>query len=287
MRRALVSGALGLVLGALLIISTNPQLPRIRPGPTRDTSSAPTPAPRLSPGPTPPPLARQAELRELLVRDRMQRARIGILEEEVRRCAAPGGLPRGADAAEPADDQYFDLTPAQLRRLAERCALRYDVPPVGDRPALLDEEHARALGIEPAEARVYDRVLAEENERFLSAMRTLYLEATGDTEGVRVLGVWSLRQEIAAKAIPEDRSEAHRRLSLERAGLLRPPEDPTERSPYERLLRLMIAAGDEFEQGLSAELGPARAHELRRLGGARFAVSGCDDGGVERSTPPS
>ncbi len=232
--------------------------PGIRPG-----SAATAVAPALL---LPPPAS--ATLAELRAREQAQREALVNLTRAL-------SAPRVRDVGD-----VFDQTPEELAAMATDCALRYDVPPFGQQPALLGDSEVAKLGLSFAERESHDRLLTALNRSVRDDVRALYVELTGDRAGADDLDLWALRQEIVAKALPADRIEAQRRIAAERAGLATPPT-PTQlasRPVYERFLRRLIASADELEHSLAGEVGPASANALRRARGSRFALSGCEDG---------
>ena len=70
-----------------------------------------------------------------------------------------------------------------------------------------------------------------------------------------------MESEIVAKS-EGDVKDVYRRLSAERAGLAAPPA-PGPTTALERMVRLQTTLGDSYEKQLAAQLGPARAHDLR------------------------
>jgi hypothetical protein len=122
-------------------------------------------------------------------------------------------------------------------------------------------------------------MLKRENDRYLKELRALYIEATGDTQGVDTLQPMAMGMEIQHKSNERDNSTARRRLDLERAGTLAPPADLSKMPVIDRYFRLVTSEGDRVEQELGKIIGPDRAHELRTkgMGGNRSVMNGCSD----------
>jgi FecR-like protein len=158
----------------------------------------------------------------------------------------------------------FDLGQDELERMAEKCELRWDMQPIGQKPVTMNKDDAQKLGISDEERALADRVLAKDRDRIVSAIRALYLEVTGDN-AAGSLAPMSMYEEIADKAPPGEIQRVFQKLSRERAGLEPPPADLGVGSAWERLFRLMAGSGDTLESGLAAELGAGVAHRYREL----------------------
>lgn len=169
--------------------------------------------------------------------------------------------------------------------MAKRCEVRFDMPPLyGIEPTSLDPRTAERMGLSDTERDAFNRALRDEHGRYIAEMRTIYTEVTGDTKGAETLSPEAMVREIHDKSPRGAEEDARRRIAQERAGLAPPPADPAKLSAAERALRLTGRLGDTFEQRLAADIGPARAHELRtRRGGwgARMDMTGCPGGGED------
>jgi hypothetical protein len=156
--------------------------------------------------------------------------------------------------------KFADFTRDELADMTARCELRWQLPPFGTDGS--------------GEGDAYDRVLAAERDRYAAAVRALYVELTGDADGAARMSLRALADAIRADS--DDDAIAtiatHRRLAERRAG----DEVPASGSVYERYLALQLDAGDAFERALAAEVGRARAHELRLAAGPKFTLTGCD-----------
>jgi hypothetical protein len=158
-------------------------------------------------------------------------------------------------------EKFAHFSSDELHELAERCELRWRLPPFSggqDLPFADDEERA-----------IYGDVLASEETRYQNALHALHHELTGD-DGPTALSALrdSLRMNLDA-----DPRDVHRALSAQRAG-------GTEGAPpsvYARYLVGEIASGDKLETALAAQLGPERARALREAAGPRHTLTGCDD----------
>lgn len=161
------------------------------------------------------------------------------------------------------DKLWFHPSKEELVRRARDCTLRWDMPAVlwhRQLPARLarsytDSEEERSIIAETRE-RLADRVGA--------TVRRLYVETTGDERSSHMLSLSAMTEEIRQKGLEGEEQRVYQRLSAERAGLAAPPGDATNQgSPYERLMRLLTTAGDDYERDLANQLGPARARALR------------------------
>jgi hypothetical protein len=122
--------------------------------------------------------------------------------------------------------------------------------------------------------------MTETARHWQDLVRSLYLEATGDTTGGDALSIESMHREIEDKSPPGEHNVLLQRLSRERAGLDRPPADLSKASPLERLMRAYLALGDQTEAALARRIGPDRAHAIRGDGwGSRSELSGCPSAG--------
>ena len=173
-----------------------------------------------------------------------------------------------------AEGKFSGFTSDELRNQASRCELRWQLPPFGSSPQLLSHEAASQLGLSDPELAGYNRVLASENDRYLSQVRALYAEATGDDKGAQSLDLRQLTDGLRNTAgDAADAVAVHRGLAEERAN---PSAARSDRSVYERFLQLQLAVGDRFEHALSDEVGARLGKELREQAGPRFTATGCD-----------
>ena len=176
--------------------------------------------------------------------------------------------------------RYYPATQAELVALADRCTIRLDLPPVmGMTPGdVSDNDRATKMGLRPSERPTVDDALIRLHQNAREDFETLYVEATGDTDGVDELSPEAMFAEIRDKALPEDRQNVVGILALERAGL-RTPRPIAERSIVERAFRRLTALGDDLQHLLAESLGPERAHEIRAAAGGwqwgRSEYGGC------------
>lgn len=161
----------------------------------------------------------------------------------------------------------YDLDDAQLVEMAERCELRWDMPPIHNGPAeTVSAETVQELGLDDEEQDATNSAYAEFNAQILARYRALYTEATGDSN-VGSLSAHAMVAEINDKSSTDEIRRVFQRLSAERAGLQSPPDDVSALSPVEKLYRLMTDAGDDFEIMLGQRVGHDKAEAIRRLDG--------------------
>ncbi len=132
-------------------------------------------------------------------------------------------------SAEWASGKFADFSPEELADMVGRCELRWQLPRVPD-------------------------------ERYVGAVRALYGELTGDSEGAAGMSLRALGDAIRIDS-DDDAIAVHRRLAARRAGDV---VDGTG-SVYERYLQLQL---DESE----------RAHQAGVELGAKLTLTGCDPG---------
>jgi hypothetical protein len=149
--------------------------------------------------------------------------------------------------------------------MADRCELRWDTQPLGDKPHQISPEDSKKLGISPDEVEVMNRVLKEDRERLINGIRALFIEATGDTANGASLAQESMINEIMDKAPEGEYKRVFQKLSREQAGRAPVPGTVAGSSPLERLMRLLTAAGDGLQASLAKELGPEVAKAYRDL----------------------
>jgi hypothetical protein len=152
----------------------------------------------------------------------------------------------------------------ELLRRAKTCSVAYDRPWLGhgnEGPPIAQLQ--KDLDVSAEEAEIIRASRARMAQRMNDEIRRLFIETTGDTRLAQSLSIAAMKAEINAKAPEGEAQRVYQRLSAERAGLQPLPTSPAGQSAYERLTRLETGAGDEHERDLAAELGPARARELR------------------------
>jgi hypothetical protein len=189
------------------------------------------------------------------------RARVRELE----RSTPPGASPAQESRK---NGTWLEPSREELLEMAKSCKLRWDEPSLRQRAVNMPTpEQRRELNMTEDEA----EVLLEVHQAFitdaLEQLRAIYVAATGDVDGSRVMAPEALKQEILDKS-PEDVVRvAFQRVSRERAGLAAPPVDTQGLTPAERLVRFSTGLGDAYERALASKLGEARARELRKLNG--------------------
>jgi hypothetical protein len=217
----------------------------------------------------PPPA--EASREDLLVRE-------AALRREVARLSRKGSEEADPESFERMGARFFDPPPDELRAMAARCELRSDMPDIEADSHEVDEDDARAIALTDAERRRIGLVTSDFRERFLSSLRALYVEATGDTAGATALSWNALGAEIHDKGAPGEWPGIRQRLVAEEAGLAEAPRDLSDVSPQEKWARLMDSAGDEYEEALASVLGADRARTLRARGGgwsSHYVTQGC------------
>ena len=173
------------------------------------------------------------------------------------------------------EGRFFGFSPEEWRDMAQRCELRWQLPPFGSTPELLTEEEAARFGMTPRSRELYNRILAQANQQFSDEMRALYREMTGDD---RAAGSLLLRHVMDELRRNGGNAETLRRLALEQAGDAKPGS-----TLYERFLRLQLTIGDRLQAELNRQLGPDLARSLRENRGPKFTLTGCGSGGLFRS----
>jgi ferric-dicitrate binding protein FerR (iron transport regulator) len=233
---------------------------------------------------------------DFLARDEGQRAEIARLRDRIAGLETPAAA--AADAHRQGDDDdddwVDDPSPETLAAWAKECRVRLDFPPVFDsEPMQVPPNMAARFDLREEERVVANRLFAGFHERFQEEVRALYVEATGDVDGAATLSLQAMSGEIEDKSAPGEAVRVRQRLARERAGLAPAPTSLVKTSPYERYFRLLAALGDDFEAALAAELGPARARELRAVNGGwgmRMSMAGCpesDEAGADGRTAPT
>jgi hypothetical protein len=224
-----------------------------------------------------PPPAGSATMPELLRRDQSHRGEIALLRARLRALeagASPSTRPGGPDG--PGEDAAgpdhagirtpgtFDLTAAELADMAKHCAVHFDLPGYGIEPRLMTDKLASLGNLSADDRAVYDQIVRQENDRYMTALRELYRELTGEPGDS--LDARAMATEIQQKSPVSDGIAARKRIAEERAGIAAPPANTRTLSVIERLFRLETSAGDTLEQLLAAELGPDKAHRIRQTG---------------------
>jgi hypothetical protein len=140
------------------------------------------------------------------------------------------------------------------------CQVIYDLPFYDLDPVTLDRDEAFELGLGDDERELYNQILKRDSEQFMSDMRRIFRDVTGQSG--ESLSYGALAAEIEHKSVPADVAAARARLSRERAdGSVASGEE--KQLPIERFFRLGLAAGDTHERNVAAALGAARARLVR------------------------
>jgi hypothetical protein len=213
---------------------------------------------------------------QLLVRTRAQqaqlnqlRARVALLEQTARATDAPGAV----DIPEPGRT-WHDPSPERLAAWVADCHVRTDAPDL-DRFSPLTEPD-KTLGITADELADYNAAMTGVMKQWKDLVRSLYLEATGDTAAADTLSTAAMRREIEDKNPPGEHNLILQRVSQERAGLATPPTDLSKTSTLERLMRASFQLGDQAEAALARRVGADRAQAIRGEGwGSRWELSSC------------
>jgi hypothetical protein len=269
----LAGAVAGAAVGALVVVSVyeghvlaTTDRGRVRLGPGERATLRPGAPPRAETADRvtesmPAAPAENASRADLLARDRTQRREIAELR--VRLLAQEAALQDGAGGPG-RERNWLDPTKDELLAMAKRCEVRFDSPPVfGVEPPRVDDGLALAMGLTGPERDAVAAAGREMHARFAAEVRQLYVSVTGDAKGAESLAPGTMGREIEDKSPKGSAEAARRRLALERAGLVAPPQGLEGLSPAERYLRLIAALGPELERRLGESIGPARAHELR------------------------
>lgn len=195
---------------------------------------------------------------------------------------APGAQTarRNDDDARAAADLavWLNPPPEELREMAKRCEVRFDMPAITEeRSPIVTDEASAALSLSNRERALIERTL----EGMHATLRDFAERAFSETNAPSVRSSTATLEEmlIDLQSRPESGfDQAREKLAAERAGLTAPAHG-AHQPAGERLLRLWAGMGDDFERRLSAELGPDRARELRVSTHAawmnRFSQAGC------------
>ena len=167
-----------------------------------------------------------------------------------------------------AQGKFSRFTPEELRVLAERCELRWRMPPFGDDqlPAFRDADERAA----------YLEVIGAERVRLTDSLHRLHQDLTGEegSHDVHVLDE-SLRRHPDGDpiALRARLVSALARGSLDDSGEV-----------YARYLRELSGLSDRFESELGRRVGEERARMLVDSAGTRHSLTGCDtEGALYRS----
>lgn len=185
----------------------------------------------------------------------------------------PSATTDEADAPEPGRP-WHDPSPEKLASWVATCHIRSDAPDLEQFTPSSEPDQSR--GVEPGELAGYNATMSDMARRWRDLVRSLYIEATGDTAGADTLSVPAMRREIEDKSPPGEHNRLLQRLSRERAGLDAPPADLAGASTLERMTRAYVQLGDQTEAALARRLGADRARAIRGEGWqSRSDSSGC------------
>jgi len=171
----------------------------------------------------------------------------------------------------------FDLSKEELLNLANKCELRWDMPPIRFSAPTASKKRIKTLGLHENEVALINEVFAKHNSEMLNELRKLYAEITGQQEAGEHLSPSALLSEVIEKTDSVEKKLVYQRLARERAGLQAPPLDLSRTSAAERLYRLLTSAGDRVEKALATKIGPDLARQYREDGfGSSYSSSyGC------------
>jgi hypothetical protein len=229
------------------------------------------------PSPTDTWNAEQATREDLIARTQAQqseiiklRARVGELESSdvVSHARREEGEPGRA---------WYDPSDERLAQWAKDCHIRVDEPGV-DRWEASTTLGKNPRGLEPGELSAYNAAIAEVQQKWKALVKSLYIEATGDTAGAEILSNDAMRGEIEEKSARDEHNSLLQQISAENAGLAKPPLDWSKLTPFERLFRTWLTLGDQTEAAIAKRLGAERAKAIRgEAWDSRSDMSGCPD----------
>lgn len=209
-------------------------------------------------------------LRERLAALRAQREsqdqELGSLRARLRELeGASDGRP--SKTGDRRSNPWYPPTPEDLEEMVSHCAIRSDLPPVmGLEPGVVGNK-AERMGLSEAEEQIVNDTIRGLHQSFLTRLRSIYLEATGDETGAQSLSADAMLAQIYSTALDGEVREAHLQLARERAGQAEPMANSDDLPLASRALRLHANLGDELQHLLSEDLGQTRAHELRAANG--------------------
>ena len=152
----------------------------------------------------------------------------------------------------------------ELVELAKKCTLKWDSPQFGAKPAVISDDDAEALNLQPEQRKKLDAVLAAFNASFTQQLRAIYTEATGDTGAGMARS--SMISEVTDKTDSLNQKRAYQALARERAGL-QAQADVARTTPFERMMRLLSTAGETVEKQMADAVSPDIARKLRESHG--------------------
>jgi hypothetical protein len=163
---------------------------------------------------------------------------------------------------------WLEPSREELLEMARTCKLRWDEPSLRQRVVNKPTpEQLQQMNMTEEEAEVLYEVHQAFLTEALAQLRAIYVAATGDEDGARVMAPDAMKQEILDKSPGDATKLAFQRVAQERAGLAAPPADTSALTPVERLVRFNTGLGDAYERALAERLGATRARDLRKLNG--------------------
>jgi len=217
-----------------------------------------------------PPLA-TASATELLARDRAQRERIAVLEQQVATTA------RTAETMNSKRPRPIDLNHDQLADLAKQCMVPHEMMPTAGSTVMDEilEQGAHTVGLTAEERAAVARLIERLQPAYQEGLQRLYTELTGESGAA--LDPVALITELVSKSPAADTSIAFQKIAAERvAGAIRTTTDARS-SVIERYLRFAMASADAFETQLAGEIGSDRARAFRRTWGMVNLAPRCPD----------
>jgi hypothetical protein len=201
-------------------------------------------------------------------------ARVSEQEQELAKLRARGGVVLSGLDSKFADGRpWFDPSADTLKAWAAECRVRSDEPDFDHQPSVGDPR-----GITADEMPEYQAAVADVQAQYHALVRTLYIQATGDTAGADTLSLDAMRHEINDKAAPGAAQAVMQRVAQERAGLATPPADTSHEPPVEQLIRAQLGLGDATQAAIAKRLGPDRAAAIRGDAWSRHReFAGCPD----------
>jgi hypothetical protein len=188
-------------------------------------------------------------------------------------------VPTPAEACDCVEDvSRIDPGDEALARWAKECRVNTDTPPLGITDQQLAEWVAK-LEVDADEAAVITETLRAVEKRADHKLERIYVDATGDEDGVGKVDILLMYDEVMRSAAIGEQARVRQKLARERAGLDNPPTDMKTVTPYEEQMRVLAGLGDELEAELGKRLAPTRVRSLRAIHGGwpgrGFHAVGC------------
>jgi len=204
-----------------------------------------------------------------------QNARIVALEAKLQQLSGSGSAtgPIAVGDVQPTR-RPFDMTQAELGKLAAECRLPFDVPPTAGSTLMekILEDGMREAQLSEVERAAVKRLIRDLQPAYHNVLANYYADLTGaETDD---LDPATFVIEIEQKSPADQLAAAYKKLSAERAGQQVARGD----SVIERYLRYALKVTDDFEQKLADEIGAARARAFRRTWGVVDFRPDCNQG---------